>query len=269
MALIKGGDGTLNPKLGMRLFAVASPRIYYLVIPKCGCTFVKNVLWFIANGEFHHSPMRIHDNDSFFLRAPEVEPDLTNVYRAPGAFTVLRNPLDRLLSLYFDKVIGKGRTDYVPLYDVLVQRRSLIPEPDSLRDHQYNLQCMAEWIAENLESGVDLHPESHWTPQSYRANVMAEFDLAILTVDDLNAGLELIFSKHFPNIRDVLSGAEMNRSARDFRRGEVVTDSVRRIVNSVYSRDRVMYKSARAHWRRLLGAVDSSDALPRFSDLRL
>lgn len=256
-----------SAKLGKRLFAIESPRIYYLVIPKCGCTFVKNVLWFVANGEFYHSPMRIHDADDLFLRAPDVETDLDKVYRAPGAFTVLRNPIDRFLSLYFDKVIGNGRRDYVPLYDVLVKRRSLIPDPSSLRDHQYNLECMAEWILENLQTEVDLRPESHWTPQSYRANIMTEFDLGVVTVDDLTSGLELLFSGSIPSIRDVLDDAEMNKSSRCFRKGEIVTDAIRRIVNSAYSRDRALYRAARIQWRERRGSVDARHPLPRFSEL--
>lgn len=256
-----------DTKLGARLFALDSPRVYYLVIPKCGCTFVKNVLWFIANSKFYHSPRRIHDADDLFLRASDVERDLTNVFRAPTAFTVLRNPVDRLLSLYFDKVAGAGRKEYVPLYDVLVRQRSLIPNPCTIRDHRYNLECMTEWIAENLQTGVDLRPEAHWTPQSYRSNIMREFDLGVLTVDDLTAGLELIFSRYVPNIRDVLAGAEMNRSDRDFRKGDIMTDALRRKVNSIYTVDRAMYRSAKAHWKNLYGSFGESYALPRFSDL--
>jgi hypothetical protein len=258
-----------NPKLARRLFAVESPRVFYLVIPKCGCTFVKNVLWFVANGEFYHTPLRIHDVDDLFLRAPDVEPDLANVYGAPGAFTVLRSPVDRFLSLYFDKVIGDGRREYVPLYDVLVRKRSLIPDPSTLRDHQYNLECMAEWVAENLHTGVDLRPESHWTPQSYRANIMEEFDLAVLTVDHLTAGLELILSECIPNTREVLFNTEMNRSARDFRKGEVVNESIRRLVNAAYSKDRAMYRSAKVLWKERGGLAHVGYSLPRFSDLRL
>lgn len=256
-------------RLGRRLFAVDSPRVYYLVIPKCGCTFVKNVLWFLANGQYYHSPLRIHDADGSFLRASDIEPDLQSIRHATSAFTVLRNPVDRFLSLYFDKVVGEGRREYVPLYDTLVQKRSLLAAPSSVRDHQYNLECMAEWISENLRTEVDLKPESHWTPQSYRANIMREFDLTIFTVDELSSGLENILSRHVPNIREILGRAEMNRSSRVFPRREILTESLRRRINSIYSSDRAMYKSAKARWDEFCRSKGDVDHMPKFSGLSI
>lgn len=252
-------------KLAHRLFSVASPRIYYLVIPKCGCTFVKNVLWNISKGEFHANQMRIHDSDMVFLRAPDVEADVGKIRHEEAAFAVVRNPIDRFLSLYFDKIIGNGRREYVPLYKTLVEKHRLVEVPVTGRDNLYNLEVLANWLAENLRGGTDLHPEAHWTPQSYRFNILQQFDLKILTVDTLTLGLNLLLSPLVPDVDQILSKAEMNRSARLLRKRDYMTVDLRRKVNSVYSRDRAFYLKAKAYWDSMLVSEPENFEVPRYT----
>ena len=175
-----------SEKLASRLFAVQTPRVLYLSIPKCGCTFVKNVLWFLENGSFHPTPKRVHDDDRSFKRASDLYAKFESIHLEPMAFTVVRNPIDRFMSLYFDKIIGPGQKNYVPLASLLAERRGLCLTPMTAKDHQYNFNVLIEWIQENLETAVNLPREAHWTPQMYRRNVMAAFNLKMLTVEKLS-----------------------------------------------------------------------------------
>lgn len=253
--------------LSKRLFAVEAPRIYYLVIPKCGCTYVKNILWYVSTGHMFPNQRRVHDADLQFLRAPDIEQDAASIISAPFAFTVLRNPIDRFLSLYFDKVVGAGRSEYVPLASTLVKQRGLIADPTSLSQHQFNLECMIDWIEENLVTEIDLKPEAHWTPQSFRLDVISAFNLCVIDIEYLGPAMENMLSPSFPEIRRVLSSIDFNRSERADMKRLVLTSQLRRRINDVYKLDRLMYRATKSLWITIGQENNAQDSFPRFLDL--
>ncbi len=259
-------DDTRWEKHSRRLIAVDQPRVLYLAIPKCGCTFVKNVLWFLVNEEFHSKPSRIHDDDNQFRRAVDFEMSLEEIKNSQLAFTVVRNPVDRFLSLYFDKVIGIGRNNYVPLARILSERKGLDLVPSTLSDHRRNLEVMIDWIEENLAHEVDLRKEAHWTPQSYRFEIMDAFSLKILTVDSLSVQLNTLLSPEVVGVDSIISAAETNSSVKPVDKSSILTSGIRKKVNSVYAEDRRMYRRAKSHWDSE-GVLSGSSPIPRFSEL--
>lgn len=259
-------NNTKWDKYSRRLIALDRPRILYLVIPKCGCTFVKNVLWFVENGQFHPIPARIHDDDNLFRRASDLEMDHCKIGDEPLAFTVLRNPVDRFMSLYFDKVIGSGRKKYVPLAKTLSEKRGLVLEPATLNDHRYNLDILIDWLEANLASEVDLPKEAHWTPQSYRKEIMRVFDLKVLTVDNLSPQLNLLLSPEIFDIQSVVAAAETNASVKPVSKSTILTPEIRRKINGVYAEDRRLYRKAKAIWETE-GVLTGDIPIPRFSNL--
>jgi hypothetical protein len=116
-----------------RLFTSRRYPIHYLVIPKCGCTFIKNVLWHLENDASHGNALRIHDDDNYFQRADALGLTAEQIIMREHAFTVVRNPIDRFFSLYSDKVVGKGHARFVPLRKVLVDNHGLRPDVTSVR----------------------------------------------------------------------------------------------------------------------------------------
>ena len=258
---------TKDQQLLRRLFAVANPRILYLPIPKCGCTYVKNVLWYINFQTYHSNPLRIHDDDSQFVRASELYSKTHSIVEEKTAFTVVRNPIDRFTSLYFDKIIGQGRARYVPLAQLLIDKYGLLEKPTALSEHQYNLEILAEWIQSNLGEARDMPSEAHWTPQIYRKNIMQEFNLKLLTVDQLKPGLIELLKRHVPQIDRILSASERNKSEQTVQKRLVLTDRVRKIINSVYREDRKLYRRTSGAWERAeLGAIEGL-TIPTFRDL--
>lgn len=253
--------------LSRRLFAVDRPRIYYLVIPKCGCTYVKNVLWYIQHGSFHRNPLRVHDDDDQFKRASDFGVNSDDIVQERAAFAVLRNPIDRFLSLYFDKILGEGRHRYVQLFKILQERRGLKIAPTTLSDHQYNLELLADWLGENIQHEIDLPREAHWTPQAFRSDVMLQFNLKILVVEKLSLGLDVLLSPIVPGIRDVLREAERNRTDRDLARSDLLTQAIRRKVNSVYPMDRMLHRNAREVWKLASEVEGASFEVPRYTSI--
>lgn len=246
-----------------RLFTTRRVPLRYLVIPKCGCTFVKNLLWRLEHGADHAVPLRVHDDDADFLRADAL--GLTpEAIRAEGhAFTVLRNPVDRFFSLYTDKVIGPGWQKFVPLRKVLVQRHGLDPEARSVGAHRANCALLIDWLEANLATGRDLPKDPHWTPQAWRRPLMEKFDLKLLTLNDLSAQIACLARDVVPDIEQVLDGLEANRSAKPIAKGDVLVRELRQRINAVYAEDRRLFTAVRDAWREVDPATAPGTAIPR------
>lgn len=253
--------------LSRRLFALKEPRVFYLFIPKCGCTFVKNVLWAIQNGRYHPNPVRVHDDDKDFLRASDLGIDAHRISSEPMAFTVIRNPIDRLLSLYFDKVVGIGKESYVPLADVLTEKRGLDQSPTTLSDHQRNIETLIDWLEENLSDEIDLPRDAHWTPQVYRSDVMQTFNLKMLTVDRLSYGLDALIGEKVHNARSIINGAEKNSSNKKIDKRLLLTNNIRRKINNLYPGDRKLYQLVNGRWKANMQRETIAAEIPRYREL--
>lgn len=249
-----------------RMIGLESPRAFFLSIPKCGCTYVKNLFWYLQEGEFHRNQVRVHDDEDRFPRAIDLCPIPEGIASEPRAFTVLRSPVDRLLSLYLDKVVGPGRKEFVPLADALLRKGGFHEAPTSILEHHHNLALLIDWIEANLESGTDLDPNPHWTPQSRRLDVIKEFDLKILIVESLSIGLQSIF-RDVVSIRDTLALVERNRSCRSLPKSVYLSPQIRRRINSVYATDRDLYKRASEYWRKNIKPQALESSVPRLSDI--
>lgn len=249
-------------KISQRLFVIDPYPVRYLFIPKCGCTYVKNVLYTLQNGVGHAKPLRVHDDDDQFSRASDFDLAPTEIAAEDYAFTVVRKPLDRFLSLYFDKVVGKGRAQYVPLAATLAEKRGLIEAPVGIPEHQRNLMILIDWLGENLEHGTDLPKEAHWTPQMYRQNIMKTCNLKLLLIEELTPQLRVLLTDIVPDIDTILGSAERNKSAKGLNKSELLTDAIRNRVAEVYGRDRKLYQRTRRAWKALEHPTAAD--IPRF-----
>lgn len=250
-----------------RLFTTHKVPLRYLVIPKCGCTFVKNLLWRIENGADHTQPIRVHDDDSRFLRASELGLTEEDIRKENHAFTVIRNPVDRFFSLYTDKVIGPGWEKYVPLRKTLMEGYGLNPDLISAEGHRANCEILIDWLERNLRDEIDLPKEAHWTPQHYRGALIKKFDLKILILKDIADQLPVLVRDLLPDIEQTLAGLEENRSAKPVAKGDILVPELRKRINTVYARDRDLFQKARDAWAGLDPATAGNADVPRISGL--
>lgn len=250
-----------------RLFTTYKVPLRYLVIPKCGCTFIKNLLWRLEHGADHDVPLRVHDDDARFLRADALGLTAEDIRGEAHAFTVLRNPVDRFFSLYTDKVIGPGWQKYVPLRKVLMGY-GLDPEAQDVATHQRNCEIMIDWLGRNLKDEVDLSKEAHWTPQSYRKGLMERFDLKLLLLNDVAAQLTCLARDVVPDIGATLQGLEANRSPKPVQKGTVLTQELRKKINAVYAEDRKLFTAVKRAWEGVDPATASGDQIPRMGSLK-
>lgn len=241
------------------------PRIQYLVIPKCGCTFVKNLLWRIDHGVFHSNPPRVHDSDELFPRAIDVGFDEASIRENTLSFTVFRNPVDRFFSLYFDKVVGGGFKRFVPLRDILVSNHGLCLDASTALEHQRNCMILLDWIESSLAGDAELPVDPHWTPQGWRMPIIKRFNLKILMLGNLQRDLDLLLKPLIPNAKKLINGIERNNSVKPISREHLLNDDIDARIAEIYHHDKWLTYKAWKYWQTF--APSSSREIPRISDI--
>ena len=231
-----------------RLLSCRALPIRYFFIPKCGCTFVKNLIWRLDHGRTHVNPKRIHDVMDDFARAAHFGLDESAIRAEDHAFTILRNPVDRFLSLYFDKVVGEGWQRYVPLRATL-QKYGLDVGAATPEAHRRNCNIMLDWLEVNLSEGNELPREAHWTPQWYRSDVIRGFDLKLLTLTHLDQRLELLLRDIVPEVGAILAELERYATNSKDRKDAVLDGKTRARINQLYRRDKELFEKLRDLWR--------------------
>lgn len=235
------------PRMESLLSCKALP-IRYLVIPKCGCTFVKNLLWRLDHGESYVNPPRIHERTRDFARVAQFNLTVDEVRAEEHCFVVLRNPVDRFLSLYFDKVMGQGYRKFVPLRAVLRDNHGLNIDPLTPEDHLRNCHILIDWIEENLARPNEIGRDPHWTPQHFRMETIRAFDMKVLMLSGLDASLTMLLSDIVPDIAQILGNLERYTTNSDGMKNKVLDQSMRDRINQVYKRDQENYDRLRMVW---------------------
>lgn len=237
-----------QPRMESLLSCKALP-IRYLVIPKCGCTFVKNLLWRLDHGAAYANPPRIHERTRDFARVAQFNLTVDDVRAEDHCFVVLRNPVDRFLSLYFDKVVGEGYRKFVPLRAVLRENHDLNVDAATPKDHRSNCHILIDWIEANLSGPNEIGRDPHWTPQHFRMETIRAFDMKILTLGGLDASLSLLLSDLVPDIGPVLASLERYATSSKEMKNKVLDPDLKARIIQVYKRDAENYDRLCKVWK--------------------
>ena len=98
------GAALPEPGQGKHLFTTRRVPLFYLQITKCGSTFLRNLLYRLDHDTPHEDSARIHAYPQDFLMADVVPPEI--ITSSPYLFAVVRDPVDRFLSRYSDKLVN-------------------------------------------------------------------------------------------------------------------------------------------------------------------
>ncbi|MGV6839768.1 MAG: sulfotransferase family 2 domain-containing protein [Planktomarina sp.] len=249
-----------------KLFSAKTLPIRYMVTPKCGCTFVKNLLWYLDHGALPVHPLSIHDQDDKFARASDFGLTTDQICSEEFAFMAIRKPVDRFFSLYAEKIMGHGQHNFVPLKKVLVENHGLDPFAVTVNQHEKNCKILIRWLQANLMQKIDIRPDDHWTPQHYRSFVYRPFDLKVLLVSQLSDQIALLLCPLVPNIDDIIQGIERNPSPFATMKKDIMSPTLRQEVNEVYRQDWELFFAAKDAWAK---GIERSEDIPRVSDLKI
>lgn len=224
--------------------------IYYLSITKCGSTYMKNLFYALDHDAPHPDPEHIHDHGDDLVRADFVPRWM--IRRSPYAFTILRRPASRFLSLYFDKIYGDHPGNFAELREELVQEAGLDLSPGlSVEGHQKNAAAFAEWIASNLAHETDQPVNPHWRPQMRRIGTVEHMRMNFLTLEGLDWQLPRFLGSAVP----VLERAKAlintrNKAKYPVAPSEVLTDALEARIAEIYPEDQAKWTRANRWWTR-------------------
>ncbi len=232
-----------------RMLTLRCAPIYYLAITKSGSTYLKNLFYYLDYLGEHASGIDIHSHSDDLVRAKTGDEEA--IRQSPYAFAVLRDPVDRFLSLYFDKIYGDGPNNFADIRGYLADEIGLdLARGISANAHRENCNRFIDWLALNLSFKTDMRVNPHWRRQSSRLQRVDELDLTHLTLDGLAWQLPLLLGEVVPNIKQAMQTVKSdNRTEKPFTRAEIMDASVLAKIDAVYSRDRQLYEQASRKWQ--------------------
>lgn len=222
--------------------------LFYLQITKCGCTFLRNLIYYLDHDALHPDSGRIHAHNDDFVGAHRIP--RWYLKRSPYLFTVVRDPIDRFLSLYFDKI---GNLDN-PHDTGMRKRVSSAAELDLRADldiegHRENCLKTLAWFKINLAGQTPGKPNPHWQHQAVRLNHVKGLNPRLLTLDGLSWQLPILLAPIIPDIQSKMDAVTIrNKSKRLFSRAEFLTPEIKAAVHEIYSEDAATHKQAQLDW---------------------
>jgi len=222
--------------------------IYYMSITKCGCTYLKNLMYYLDHDEMHPAGNYIHEHGHELQRADHRDPK--TIVDARHVFTVLRDPVDRFFSLYFDKIYGRGPQNFGVLRKILKHDIGLDLAPDlPAADHTRNAHALIDWIDANLREETPEPVNPHWKPQHERLSKVAEFGTWRLTLDGLDWQLPWFLANVVPDIKSVMTAVKTrNTSSRGTLQSDVETPALIARIREIYSEDAENHAHSSTRW---------------------
>lgn len=223
--------------------------IYYMAITKCGSTFLKNLFYVLDNDAVHADPDYIHDHGGDLIRADKTPPEMIQASRF--AFTVMRRPVSRFMSLYFDKIYGTGPQNFPEIRLEIAGECGLDLSPNlDAAGHRDNCEKLIDWIAKNLAGETDVAINPHWRPQSARIGTVAHLNIDLLTLDGLDWQLPLLLNGVVPELRQKMMQAKSrNKTAYPVAPEEIISPALECRINEVYADDLVRYQHITRGWK--------------------
>jgi len=233
-----------------RFFTTRRYPIFYLQITKCGCTYLKNLFYYLDADALHPAGRFIHDHTNDLIRAEDRDPQI--LHNARYVFTVLRNPVDRFFSLYFEKFYGNSPQKFGDLSEILTREIGLNLAPNiSLAQHQKNTTALLEWIAANLREETPEPINPHWKPQHERLAKVADFGVWRLTLDGLDWQLPAFLKEAIPDLDAKLAAITVRNAAhKPVAQSELATPDILKRIAEIYPQDLENHAHSSQKWAR-------------------
>ena len=127
----------------------------YISMPKSACSSIARTLLLNENKKLGEDISLIHHNNSKYQINKKLFYKLKQ-FSHVFSFTFVRNPFDRILSCYNDKILSRKSNEIPKLYNQI----------PSFKNFSYRMTFLE--FLENIEKIPNKFSEKHFCPQSYR-----------------------------------------------------------------------------------------------------
>jgi uncharacterized protein YqfB (UPF0267 family) len=238
--------------IGASMMTTDPYPLYYRPITKCGSTFCLNLLYYLQYGEVYTNPINIRRAKPPIPIATSVSNE--TITNSPYSFIIVRDPIKRFISLYFDKLYGDAKKINADGISVYFIKNGLI-NPDAgtnIGKHRDNCIRSIQWIKRNLNGETDRQNNYHWKPQRFKLNQFRAFKVNILMLEDLHFQLIKTLKSLVPNIEDAIDAVSVqNVSMKPVRYEDIMNDELHQLIASTYPGDMRLYNEVSSYWCRL------------------
>lgn len=241
---------------GSHLVQVGTGPLFYLPLTKTGSTQVLELAHRLEFGED-----AVTGSDAVHRQSRHLP---RGTHLVPGAlpagiliFSFARPPLDRFLSLYFDKIWNPGHPDPHPMMARFAELVGTRTDPGlSAAEHLDNCHRALDRIERSLTPGSDWQMNPHWAPQIRRFRLVDGLPLRLATLSGLNAKVMALLT----DIDRQRAGDWAQGRANASRRAQVRidTDALAPRVNRIYAKDWALWQA--------LARADAADPGAVFHD---
>jgi len=242
------GDPLPEPGPGRFLFTTNKYPVYYLQITKCGSSYMRNLIYHLDHGTAHPDSKNVHSYNQDFVKADLVPRDVLRA--SPFLFCIVRDPVDRFLSLYFDKIANLDNEKDAAMRRRVVRKAGIELAPRmGLSDHQQNALLTINWFGRNLERGLKGKINPHWQRQKERLSRLVDLNARLVTLDGLPWQLPALLSPVIPDIAQQMDAVRIvNQSTKPFSKAQMLTPELEETIHAVYAQDLETYQMVRSEW---------------------
>lgn len=248
-ALAEIADQTPVDNIGKQLITTDLYPLYYRTITKCGCSFITSILHHLQFGYTYSDPNSIHRYKNTLPRA--TFKTRKEICESAYTFVVIRDPISRFMSLYFDKIYGfpNGKRHNISLF--FIQSGLIDPDPHlDISGHRENCLRSIDWITRNLVGLTHEKSNWHWKPQVLILNRLYHYDFRILTLEDIQVQLIEVLNPLVPQIETVLDQSlAKNISLKPVDTKDILNDELKEKIANAYLFDANIHQEVSTFWQ--------------------
>jgi len=214
---------------------------------KAGSTFLRNLIYILDQG----APFE--GNEKAFPTSL-LNRELTREELAGEvSFYIVRDPVERFFSLYFDKVIGKPENRFVWITDKLKTHRVFHDGPElTLAQHRENAMSLLGFLGVRLRGQIKGPINPHWNKQITRLQPAIMFQLQPLMLEQLEPQLLTIAKGRIDGLEAAIDMVQSrNRSPRPVAVADILTPEIYHKIASLYPEDLQLYDLVKTGWSLL------------------
>ncbi len=242
-------NGVPKHPVGPTLLTTERYPLYYRTITKCGCTYVLNFLHYLDTGQILKDPLSVHKQNIVPLANAVTNDTIT---QSPYSFVIIRDPVKRFMSLYFDKLYAlppRGKSYSMGSY--FVKAGLIDPNADTnVQKHRQNCINSIRWINQNLSGQTDQPQNWHWKLQKNRLKQVHILKFNTLMLEKIVPQLTQILEPLIPDIENALKIISVqNKSVKPVPIEAILNDTLRHLISDTYSDDTKIYNEVANYWR--------------------
>ncbi len=262
-----------------------SESVVYRVVPKCACSTIGQIMYYGDHGMFFDGD--IHDATEgmhkWAIEASQPKLEIAAKGHKIFSFTCVRNPYERILSSFFDKICGiqrngkRYRGNLVPL---LVQKYGIEVGGDDGKgefDQIASFRRFLLFARDTIRFRKPMEPDIHWSAMSGHISTFivngGRYNHIFFT-EKFNEGMEVVVqkmnAKHPIDLTKIprFNESEGHGPKRAHKVSAYFDDLSRHLVWEIYKRDFQLFKYDfdNPDNKMPLGAVDLAEVHAKLGD---